>query len=345
MRTLRYFLCTIFLLIVASAEAGNVQFYHNTPAGVIRGEEVDIEVMLSGMTNEIYDLHLFYREMGEADYSSVLMRREGLLYKSTIKTADFTAAQMQYYIAYEGALGEIGTFPEEMAEFNPFIMEIAPARVLQEDGPVEVVILSPLEEETVVDEDIVVAVYVFSEEEQIDYANTRLVIDGVNIRTNIDFSDGASMVKWTTFKIVDKAMRFARRKSPWILHLDTGGCNGCAIEMFAMPSPRYDIERFGALSVGNPRHTDILLISGAISKKMEPRLKRIYEQIPDPKAVVAVGACAITKGVFHDAYNIAGPLDKVLPVDVYVPGCPPKPEAMIQALLEAVDIWHRRYIV
>jgi hypothetical protein len=190
MRILKYFLCTILVLIVASAEAGNVQFYHNTPAGVIRGEEVDIEVMLSGMTNEIYDLHLFYREMGEADYSSVLMRREGLLYKSTIKTAGFTAGQMQYYVAYEGALGEIGTFPEEMAEFNPFIMEIAPARVLQEDGPVEVVILSPLEEETVVDEDIVVAVYVFSEEEQIDYANTRLVIDGVNIRTNVDFSDG-----------------------------------------------------------------------------------------------------------------------------------------------------------
>ena len=153
------------------------------------------------------------------------------------------------------------------------------------------------------------------------------------------------MVKWTVFKIADKAMRYARKKSPWILHLDTGGCNGCAIEMFAMPSPRYDIERFGALSVGNPRHTDILLISGAISKKMEPRLKRIYEQIPDPKAVIAVGACAITKGIFHDAYNMAGPLDKVMSVDVYVPGCPPKPEAMIQALLEAVDIWHRRYIV
>jgi hypothetical protein len=175
---------------VVSAEAGNVQFFHNTPTGVIRGDEVKIEVMLSGMTNEIYDLHLFYREIGEADYSSVFMKREGLLYQSVVKTAGFTTGQMQYYIAYEGALGEIGTFPEEMAELNPFIMEIAPARVLQEDGPVEVVILSPLEEETVQEEDIVIAVYVYSEEEQIDYSNTKLVIDGNNIRTNINFSDG-----------------------------------------------------------------------------------------------------------------------------------------------------------
>jgi hypothetical protein len=175
---------------VASAEAGNMEFFHNTPTGVIRGDEVKIEVMLSGMTNEIYDLHLFYREIGEADYSSVLMKREGFLYQTAIKTAGFTTGQMQYYIAYEGALGEIGTFPEVMAELNPIIMEVAPARVLQEDGPVEVVILSPLEGETLQDDDIVVAVYVFSEEEQIDYSNTKLVIDGVNIRTNVDFSDG-----------------------------------------------------------------------------------------------------------------------------------------------------------
>jgi hypothetical protein len=175
---------------VASAEAGNMEFFHNTPTGVIRGDEVKIEVMLSGMTNEIYDLHLFYREIGEADYSSVLMKREGFLYQTAIKTAGFTTGQMQYYIAYEGALGEIGTFPEVMAELNPIIMEVAPARVLQEDGPVEVVIISPLEGETLQDDDIVVAVYVFSEEEQIDYSNTKLVIDGVNIRTNVDFSDG-----------------------------------------------------------------------------------------------------------------------------------------------------------
>jgi hypothetical protein len=190
MRILKYFLCSILLLSVAFAEAGNIQFYHNTPSGVIRGDEVKIEAMLSGMTSDIYDLHLFYREIGEADYRSVSMKREGLLYQTAIKTARFTTGQMQYYIAYEGALGEISTFPEEMAELNPLTMEIAPARVLQEDGPIEVVILSPLAEDTVPEEDIVIAVYVFSEEEQIDYSNTKLVIDGVNIRTNVDFSDG-----------------------------------------------------------------------------------------------------------------------------------------------------------
>ncbi len=153
------------------------------------------------------------------------------------------------------------------------------------------------------------------------------------------------MVSWRVFRIVDKAVKFAKKKSPWILHIDTGGCNGCAIEMFALPSPRYDIERFGALSVGNPRHADILLVSGAISRKIAPRLKRIYEQMPDPKAVVAVGSCAISKGVFHDAYNIVGPLDKFMPVDVYVPGCPPKPEAIIKGLLEAANIWKERYVV
>jgi hypothetical protein len=190
MRILKYFLCSILLLSVASAATGNVQFFHNTPAGVIRGDNINIEVMLSGMTSEIYDLHLFYREIGEADFNSVPMQRVGLLYQTTIKTAGFTTGQMQYYIAYEGALGEIGTYPEEMAELNPLIMEIAPSWVLQEDGPVEVVILSPQAEDTVPEEDIVIAVYVFSEEETIDYSNTKLVIDGVNIRTNVDFSDG-----------------------------------------------------------------------------------------------------------------------------------------------------------
>jgi NADH-quinone oxidoreductase B subunit len=153
------------------------------------------------------------------------------------------------------------------------------------------------------------------------------------------------MVKFALYRLTDKAIRYARKKSPWILHMDTGGCNGCAIEMFALPTPRFDIERFGALSVGNPRHTDILLISGAITKKIKPRLERIYQQIPEPKVVVAVGSCAITKGVFHDAYNIDGPLDKMMPVDVYVPGCPPKPEAMIQGLLQAIDVWQKRNVL
>jgi len=187
MRILNYFLCSILLISVASAATGNVQFFHNTPAGVIRGDDVKIEVMLSGMTSEIYDLHLFYREIGEADFNSVPMRREGLLYQSTIETDQFTTGQMQYYIAYEGALGEIGTFPEVMAELNPFIMEIAPSRVLQEDGPVEIVILSPQADETVPEEDIVVAVYVFSEEERISCSCAMLTSTILWFWNSLDF--------------------------------------------------------------------------------------------------------------------------------------------------------------
>lgn len=146
-------------------------------------------------------------------------------------------------------------------------------------------------------------------------------------------------------RIGDKIVCYARRKSPWILHFDTGGCNGCAIETFAVLTPRYDIERFGGLSKANPRHSDILIISGAVTKKIESRLRRVYEQTPEPKAVIAVGSCAISKGVFHDAYNISGPLDRIMPVNVYVPGCPPKPEAILQGLLKALDIWRMRYKV
>lgn len=138
--------------------------------------------------------------------------------------------------------------------------------------------------------------------------------------------------------IKDRILGYARKKSPWILHLDTGGCNGCSIETFAVLTPRYDIERFGGVSKNNPRHTDVLIITGAITKKIESRLKRIYEQTPEPKIVIAVGACAISKGIFHDAYNIVGPLDKIMPVDVYVPGCPPKPEAILQGVVKGLEI-------
>jgi NADH-quinone oxidoreductase B subunit len=144
-------------------------------------------------------------------------------------------------------------------------------------------------------------------------------------------------------RIGAKVVCYARRKSPWVLHLDTGGCNGCSIETFAVLSPRYDAERLGVLSKANPRHSDVLIISGAVTRKMEPRLRRIYEQTPEPKVVMAVGSCAISKGVFHDAYNISGPLDRIMPVDVYVPGCPPKPEAIIQGLVKALETWRERY--
>jgi NADH-quinone oxidoreductase B subunit len=150
------------------------------------------------------------------------------------------------------------------------------------------------------------------------------------------------MVGKTLFRLRDRIVRFGAVRSPWVLHMDTGGCNGCSIELFAILNPRFDVERFGGVSKANPRHTDVLLIDGAVTRKIAPVLRRIYDQTPEPKAVIAVGTCAISKGIFHDSYNIVGPLEKIMPVDVYVPGCPPKPEAILQGIVKALEIWRNK---
>jgi len=132
--------------------------------------------------------------------------------------------------------------------------------------------------------------------------------------------------------------------SPWVFHLHCGGCNGCDIEILAALTPRYDVERFGIRLVDTPRHADILLVTGPLSKQVISFARRVYEQVPEPKVVVAVGACACSGGVFagidtgEGNYALAGPVDKVLPVDVYVPGCPPKPEAIIRGVVQAIKI-------
>lgn len=121
----------------------------------------------------------------------------------------------------------------------------------------------------------------------------------------------------------------AVRRSLWAFLCNAGSCNGCDIENVAMVTPRYDIERLGMKVVGSPRHADALLVTGPVTRKMAHRLRRVYDQMPDPKVVIAVGACAVSGGVFYESYTLEGPLDNVLPVDVYVPGCPPRPEAII----------------
>ncbi len=131
---------------------------------------------------------------------------------------------------------------------------------------------------------------------------------------------------------------YSRKKSPWILHFSCSGCNGCTIEELASLTPRFDVERFGAQFRGSPRHADILLVDGLVNRKVAPRLKRIYDQMPNPKVVVAVGACATGLGVFRGNYGLDGPLEKVIPVDVWVAGCPPRPESIIDGLLKAVKI-------
>ncbi len=128
----------------------------------------------------------------------------------------------------------------------------------------------------------------------------------------------------------------SRVKSPWLLHFDCGSCNGCDIEVLACLTPLYDIERFGIINVGNPMHADLLLVTGTVNQRNKSVLLNLYDQMPRPRVVVAIGACALSGGIFREAYNVLGGIDKVLPVDVYVPGCPAKPEAIIDGVVMAL---------
>jgi Ni,Fe-hydrogenase III small subunit/ferredoxin len=122
-----------------------------------------------------------------------------------------------------------------------------------------------------------------------------------------------------------------------IREVDAGSCNGCEVEVAALNNAIYDIERFGVHFVASPRHADVLLVTGVGSRNMESALRRTYDATPDPKVVVAVGACASTGGLFGDTYATSGGIGNIVPVDVYVPGCPPRPEALLYGLLLAVD--------
>ncbi|MDH7577226.1 MAG: NADH-quinone oxidoreductase subunit B family protein [Bacillota bacterium] len=129
----------------------------------------------------------------------------------------------------------------------------------------------------------------------------------------------------------------SRIKSPWIMHFDNSSCNGCDIEVLACLTPLYDVERFGIVNMGNPKHADVLVITGPVNRRTARVLKNLYAQVPDPKMVIAVGTCACSGGVFHNCYNILGGVDKVVPVDVYVPGCAARPEAIIDGVVLALQ--------
>jgi NADH-quinone oxidoreductase B subunit len=129
-------------------------------------------------------------------------------------------------------------------------------------------------------------------------------------------------------------VKWSRVKSPWIFHFNAGGCNGCDIELLAALNPKYDLERFGMILRGSPRHADVLLCTGTVTRQIRDRFKRIYDQVPEPKFVMAFGNCACSGGVFQKCYNVHEGIDKVVPVNMYVPGCPPRPQAIIDAAVK-----------
>ncbi|MGA2673921.1 MAG: NADH-quinone oxidoreductase subunit NuoB [Terracidiphilus sp.] len=139
-----------------------------------------------------------------------------------------------------------------------------------------------------------------------------------------------------------RLMNKCRRKSPFLFHLNTGSCNGCDIELITCLSPRYDVEQLGIHLEGSPRHADILCITGPVTRTTLEAVKTVYSQVCEPKAVVALGSCPASCNVFAGSPVIAGPLSKHIPVDVYVPGCPPHPDAIIDAIARAAEILAER---
>lgn len=136
--------------------------------------------------------------------------------------------------------------------------------------------------------------------------------------------------------LLSKVVTWGRVKSPWVLHFNSGSCNGCDIEILDAFTPRFDVERFGVLLKGTPRHADVLVCTGAVTKKQADYLRTIYDQMPEPKFVVAVGSCACSGGVFQNCYNIMGGIDRVIPVDMYIPGCAARPEALIDGIVKLI---------
>ena len=129
----------------------------------------------------------------------------------------------------------------------------------------------------------------------------------------------------------------ALTRSPWVFHLSTGSCNNCDIEVLDCLTPRFDIERFGMILAGSIKHADVLLVTGSCNRQSVERLKALYEQAPKPCLVVAIGECAMSRGMFIHSYNCPVPLDHIIPVDAYIPGCPPKPEAIIAGAVALIE--------
>ena len=152
-------------------------------------------------------------------------------------------------------------------------------------------------------------------------------------------------VDWGT-RILERSVQQAIHqmlgRSLAIREVDAGSCNGCEVEITALNNPVYDLERFGIHFVASPRHADMLLVTGPVTRNMELALLKTYDATPEPKVVVAVGACGISGGIFGRNYATLGGVDQVIPVDVYIPGCPPRPHALLHGILLAVGRMSRK---
>jgi len=135
-----------------------------------------------------------------------------------------------------------------------------------------------------------------------------------------------------------RLVNWARQRSPWITLFNSGACNACDIEIIACLMPRFDIERFGILVKGSPRHADILIVTGHVTLKQASRLRRVWEQIPEPKYVIAMGACGASAGAFHGLYHVMDTVEQVIPVDIYVAGCPPRPDEIINGVVACLNL-------
>src|SRR3970282_3028638 len=136
----------------------------------------------------------------------------------------------------------------------------------------------------------------------------------------------------------ERLATWARKKSPWILLFNSGACNACDIEVLSLITPRFDVERLGVRAKGPPRPADILIVTGPVTLKQMERLQRIYDQMPEPKYVVAMGACGALGGIFKGLYHVVGGVDKGIPVDVWVGGCPPRPDEIIDGVVKALQV-------
>ncbi|SDQ12186.1 NADH-quinone oxidoreductase subunit B [Pseudovibrio sp. Tun.PSC04-5.I4] len=132
-------------------------------------------------------------------------------------------------------------------------------------------------------------------------------------------------------------------RSPWLYRINAGSCNGCDVELATTALiPRYDVERLGCKYCGSPKHADIVLITGLMTRPLYDKVMRLYAEVPEPKVTVAVGICPVTGCVFADSYHVVGPVDKHIPIDINILGCPPRPQAIVSGLADAIELWKER---